>query len=66
MDVQFCLDVVQEAINQYGVPEIFNTDRGSPFTSPASTELLKAYDIRISMDGKGCWRFKQAGNPPLD
>jgi len=29
MDVQFCLDAVQEAIDHYGVPEIFNTDQGS-------------------------------------
>jgi len=56
MDVQFCLDAVQEAIDRYGVPEIFNTDQGSQFTSLAFTDLLKRHGIRISMDGKGCWR----------
>lgn len=56
MDVQFCLDVVQEAIDNYGAPEIFNTDQGSQFTSLAFTDLLKQNGIRISMDGKGCWR----------
>ena len=56
MDVQFCLDTVQEAIDQYGTPEIFNTDQGSQFTSLAFTDLLKENGIRISMDGKGCWR----------
>ncbi len=56
MDVQFCLDTVQEAIDHYGAPEIFNTDQGSQFTSLAFTDLLKANGIRISMDGKGCWR----------
>ena len=56
MDVQFCLDAVQEAIDKYGTPEIFNTDQGSLFTSLAFTDLLKANGIRISMDGKGCWR----------
>ena len=56
MDVQFCLDAVQEAIDKYGTPEIFNTDQGSQFTSLAFTDLLKANGIRISMDGKGCWR----------
>ena len=55
MDVQFCLDAVQEAIDRYGLPEIFNTDQGSQFTSLAFTELLKAHGIRISMDGKGSW-----------
>lgn len=56
MDVQFCLDAVQEAIENHGAPEIFNTDQGSQFTSLAFTQLLRANDIRISMDGKGCWR----------
>ncbi len=54
--MQFCLDAVQEAIDNYGVPEIFNTDQGGQFTSLAFTELLKAHGIRINMDGKGCWR----------
>jgi putative transposase len=56
MDVQFCLDAVQEAIDKYGRPDIFNTDQGSQFTSLAFTDLLKSHGIRISMDGKGCWR----------
>ena len=56
MDVQFCLDTVTEALARYPAPEIFNTDQGSQFTSRAFTDLLKDNDIRISMDGKGCWR----------
>ncbi len=56
MDVQFCHDTVQEAIDRYGTPEIFNTDQGSQFTSLAFTGLLKDNDIKISMDGRGCWR----------
>jgi putative transposase len=56
LDVQFCLDAVQEAADQYGAPEIFNTNQGSQFTRLAYTELLKVNGIRISMDGKGCWR----------
>jgi len=47
---------VQEAINRYGKPEIFNTDQGCQFTSLEFTGLLKDNDIKISMDGKGCWR----------
>jgi len=39
-----------------GLPDIFNTDQGSQFTSYAFTGLLKDNGIRISMDGKGCWR----------
>ena len=56
MDVHFCLEAVEEAIAQYGVPEIMNTDQGSQFTSQAFTCLMKDHDIRISMDGKGSWR----------
>jgi transposase len=39
----------------YGAPEIFNTDRGSQFTSEEFTSTLKRYDIQISMYGKGRW-----------
>lgn len=56
MDTEFCIDAVEEAITKYGVPEIFNTDQGSQFTSTAFTGLLMRHGIRISMDGKGCWR----------
>jgi putative transposase len=56
MTTDFCLDAVREAIARYGAPEIFNTDQGSQFTSAEFTGLLKEHGIRISMDGKGCWR----------
>lgn len=56
LTTDFCLDAVREAIHRYGVPEIFNTDQGSQFTSADFTTLLKERSIRISMDGKGCWR----------
>jgi putative transposase len=52
----FCVEALQEALNRYGTPEIFNTDQGSQFTSLAFTSVLKAHGIRISMDGRGCWR----------
>ena len=56
MDTEFCIEAVEEAIARYGTPEIFNTDQGSQFTSSAFTGLLTDHGIRISMDGKGCWR----------
>jgi putative transposase len=56
LTTDFCLDAVQEAIDRYGCPEIFNTDQGSQFTSMEFTGLLKEHGIQISMDGKGCWR----------
>ena len=37
LDVHFCLDVLESALSQ-GMPEIFNTDQGSQFTSLAFKE----------------------------
>lgn len=56
LTTDFCIEALDEAITRYGTPEIFNTDQGSQFTSAEFTGALKAHDIRISMDGKGCWR----------
>ena len=44
---------IEEALRNYGVLEIFNTDQGSRFTSEAFTGILSAQGIRISMGGKG-------------
>jgi putative transposase len=55
MDADFCVEALEEAINRYGTPEIFNTDQGAQFTSDAFTGVLKDAEIRISMDGKGRW-----------
>lgn len=56
LTTDFCLEAVQDALANYGTPEIFNTDQGCQFTSQEFTGLLKAHGIQISMDGKGCWR----------
>ena len=56
MEVDFCLEAVEEAMARYGKPEIFNTDQGSQFTSQPFTGLLIDNAIAISMDGKGAWR----------
>lgn len=56
LTTDFCIEALEEAITRYGTPQIFNTDQGSQFTSAEFTGALKAHDIRISMDGKGCWR----------
>lgn len=56
LTTDFCIEAVQEAIARYGCPDIFNTDQGSQFSSIEFTGLLKDNGIRISMDGKGCWR----------
>jgi len=56
LTTDFCIEALEEAITRYGTPEIFNTDQGSQFTSAEFTGALKTRNIRISMDGKGCWR----------
>jgi len=56
MDTAFCIEALEEALEHHGQPEIFNTDQGSQFTSAEFTEALKMRGIKISMDGKGCWR----------
>ena len=55
MDTGFCVEALEEAIERYGTPEIFNTDQGSQFTSDQFTGVLNDHGIRISMDGKGRW-----------
>jgi len=56
MEVDFCLEAVEEALARYGKPTIFNTDQGSQFTSTDFTGLLLESKIAISMDGRGAWR----------
>jgi putative transposase len=56
MEVEFCLEAVEEALARHGRPGIFNTDQGSQFTSAAFTGLLLDNAIAISMDGRGSWR----------
>lgn len=53
LDAEFCISALNNAIEFYGIPAIFNTDQGSQFTSDAFTGVLQRYGIRISMDGKG-------------
>ena len=53
MDSGFCVDCLEEALQNYGTPDIFNTDQGSQFTSEAFTGVLLKKSIAISMDGRG-------------
>ena len=50
MDAEFCVAALEEAMNRYGVPEIFNTDQGSQFTSLEFIQALKDAGVAISMD----------------
>ena len=53
MDADWCTEVVQEAVEQHGKPEIINTDQGSQFTSEKFTTYVLSNNIKLSMDGKG-------------
>ena len=55
LEASFCVEALEEALERYGAPEIFNTDQGSQFTSLDFTDVLKKAGVRISMDGKGNW-----------
>jgi putative transposase len=53
MEPAFCIDALEEALDRYGAPDIFNTDQGAQFTSNAFTQVLKDHHVAISMDGRG-------------
>jgi len=55
LEASFCVEALQEALERYGAPEIFNTDQGSQFTSLEFTSVLKSVGVKISMDGRGRW-----------
>jgi putative transposase len=54
IDAEFCVDCLNDALLNYGTPEIVNTDQGSQFTGCKWIDTLKAHEsIEISMDGRG-------------
>ena len=56
MDAKLTEEALTAALAQSrGLPEIFNTDQGSQFTSPEWTGRLESLGIAVSMDGKGRW-----------
>ena len=55
LEPSFCCEALEEALNRYDPPEIFNTDQGSQFISTEFTGLLKEVGVRILMDGRGRW-----------
>ena len=53
MDAEWCVDVLKEAVELHGKPEIINTDQGSQYTSKQFSEYVLGEKIKLSMDGKG-------------
>ena len=56
MDVSLCMLSLEHAKVSAGcVPEIFNTDQGSQFTSEERTGRLREWGVQNIMDGRGRW-----------
>jgi putative transposase len=53
LESSFCVSALNDALDRYGNPEIFNTDQGSQYTSDEFTSVLLKNQISISMDGRG-------------
>lgn len=53
LSADFCVEALQESLDKYPKPEIFNTDQGSTFTAQSFIGLLTKHQISISMDGRG-------------
>jgi putative transposase len=53
LESTFCVEALQEALERFPKPDIFNTDQGSQFTAEVFTKVLRDASVTISMDGKG-------------
>ena len=53
IDATLVTTILQEALDKYLPPLIFNSDQGSQYTGSEHTSLLKNYGVQISMNGKG-------------
>jgi putative transposase len=49
-------EVIEQALAQYGAPEIVNTDQASQFTAEEFTSVVLQAGCKLSMDGRGAWR----------
>jgi len=52
LEVDFCIGALEKAFS-LALPDIFNSDQGSQFTSVDFIEKLEKRGIQISMDGRG-------------
>lgn len=53
LDSGFVIEAAQEAIGQFGLPEIENSDQGVQFTSQDYLNIWITNNVQISMDGRG-------------
>ena len=50
------VDALNEAYENFGKPEIINTDQGSQFTAQEFVDAVLDHGVKLSMDGRGAWR----------
>ncbi len=53
LDSSFCVSALQDALERFAQPEVFNSDQGSQFTDECFTGELLKREVKVSMDGKG-------------
>lgn len=53
LEAYFCVEALNEALDRFGQPEIFNTDQVAQFTDKDFTSILLERGVKVSMDGKG-------------
>lgn len=49
----WCVEALQQSLQRWGKPDIFNSDQGSQFTSDDFVAVLQNHQVAISWDGKG-------------
>lgn len=53
LDMSFCIEAFEEAVQRHGTPQIFNTDQGVQFTAKPFVNAVIGKGIKLSMDGRG-------------
>lgn len=53
LEIAFVLETAEEALKNYGAPEIENSDHGVQYTSDQHIRLFEDKGTKISMDGRG-------------
>ena len=53
LSASFCIETVRGCVQQYGKPQIINTDQGAQFTCDEFTAIVLDQGILLSMDGRG-------------
>ncbi|HEY1871301.1 MAG TPA: IS3 family transposase [Chitinophagaceae bacterium] len=55
LEIGFCIEALESALQNWPKPEILNTDQGVQFTSAEWINKVESAGIKVSMDGIGRW-----------